>query len=263
MNILEQSTVVLELEEKFAVITINRPENLNALNQDVLQGIVLALEKIPVTVDVSALIITGKGEKAFVAGADVVSMADLGPRAIADYVELGQRALRAIECFPVPVIAAINGYALGGGLELALACDIIVAAEGAKVGQPEINLGIIPGFGGTQRLIQRCGIGAARRLILTGDMLEAQEALRIGLFDQVVPAAELNATARGIASRISTKAPLAVRGAKKVLRESQEPQLLGGLRVEVEEFLRLFGTRDREEGMAAFMQKRPAKFTGR
>lgn len=263
MNILEESTVVLELDKQIATITINRPENLNALNPDVLQGLLLALDKIPSTVDISALIVTGKGEKAFVAGADVVSMAGLGQRAISDYAELGHRALRAIESFPVPVIAAVNGYALGGGLELALACDIVIAADSAKVGQPEINLGIIPGFGGTQRLIQRCGIGAARRLCLTGDMIDATEALRIGLFDQIVAPAELAATARAMAERIASKAPLAVRSAKRVIRQSQEQQLLSGLRVEVEEFLKLFPTRDREEGMTAFMQKRPAKFTGR
>ena len=263
MSILEEPTVTLEILEQVATITVNRPENLNALNPDVLQGIILELEKLQKAGDVAALVITGRGEKAFVAGADVVSMAKLGPRPIADYVELGQRALRAIECFPSPVIAAVNGYALGGGLELAIACDIIVAADTAKVGQPEINLGIIPGFGGTQRLIQRCGIGAARRLILTGDMIDATEALRIGLFDQVVPASELKTTVVAMAKRIGTKAPLAVREAKRVIRQSQEQQLLAGLRLEVEGFLQLFSSRDREEGMDAFMQKRPAKFTGR
>lgn len=263
MNILEESTVVLTIDQEIATITVNRPENLNALNPDVLQGLILALQRMQEVVDVRAVILTGRGEKAFVAGADVVSMAQLGPRPIADYVELGQRALRAIESFPAPVIAAVNGYALGGGLELALACDIIIASENAKVGQPEINLGIIPGFGGTQRLIQRCGIGSARRLVLTGDMIDATEALRIGLFDQVVPAAELLSTVRAMADRIASKAPLAVRAAKRVIRQSQEPSMLSGLRQEVEAFLELFPTLDREEGMAAFMQKRPAKFAGR
>jgi enoyl-CoA hydratase len=163
----------------------------------------------------------------------------------------------------VPVIGAINGYALGGGLELALACDILIASENAKLGQPEINLGIIPGFGGTQRLIQRCGIGAARRLVLTGDMIDATEALRIGLVDQVVTAAELMSVARAMAGRIATKAPLAVKEAKRVIRESQESLLLSGLRLEVESFLKLFQTRDREEGMDAFKQKRSPTFTGR
>jgi enoyl-CoA hydratase len=263
MSLIEEPTVALDISDEIATIIVNRPDNLNALNPDVLQGIILALEKIQKSADVRALVVTGRGEKAFVAGADVVSMAGLGPRPIADYVELGQRALRAIECFPVPVIAAVNGYALGGGLELALACDIIIAAETAKAGQPEINLGIIPGFGGTQRLIQRCGIGAARRLILTGDMIDAAESLRIGLFDQVVAGSELATVARAMAKRIASKAPLAVKEAKKIIRQSQEQQLLSGLRLEVEGFLSLFSSRDREEGMDAFMQKRPAKFTGR
>lgn len=263
MNLLEESTVVLTIDQQIATITINRPENLNALNPDVLQGLILALQRMEEVVDVRAVILTGKGEKAFVAGADVISMSQLGPRPIAEYVELGQRALRAIESFPAPVIAAVNGYALGGGLELALACDIIIAADSSKCGQPEINLGIIPGFGGTQRLIQRCGIGAARRLVLTGDMIDAAEALRMGLFDQVVPAAELATVTRAMADRIASKAPLAVKAAKRVIRQSQETLLLSGLRQEVEAFLDLFQTSDREEGMAAFMQKRPARFSGR
>jgi enoyl-CoA hydratase len=263
MNLIQEPTVVLEVADSIATITVNRPENLNALNPDVLQGIILALEKIEKNYPVAAVILTGKGEKAFVAGADVVSMSELGPRPIADYVELGQRSLRALERFSVPVIGAINGYALGGGLELALACDILIASENAKLGQPEINLGIIPGFGGTQRLIQRCGIGAARRLVLTGDMIDATEALRIGLVDQVVTAAELMSVARAMAGRIATKAPLAVKEAKRVIRESQESLLLSGLRLEVESFLKLFQTRDREEGMDAFKQKRSPTFTGR
>jgi enoyl-CoA hydratase len=263
MNLIDEPTVVLNVSDKIATIIINRPENLNALNPDVLQGLILALEKITKGHEISALVVTGRGEKAFVAGADVVSMSQLGPRPIAEYAELGQRALRALERFPVPVIAAVNGYALGGGLELALACDIIIAADIAKLGQPEINLGIIPGFGGTQRLIQRCGIGAARRLILTGDMIDAVEAARIGLVDGIVPLADLSAHVDAMAGRIASKAPLAVREAKRVIRESQEQSLLSGLRLEVEAFLGLFPTKDREEGMEAFIQKRPAKFTGR
>jgi enoyl-CoA hydratase len=168
-----------------------------------------------------------------------------------------------IETFPAPVIAAVNGFALGGGLELALSCDLIIAADTAKLGQPEVNLGIIPGFGGTQRLIHRCGVGTARRLCYTGELLSAEEGCLVGIVDKVVPAASLIEEARNWAKLIASKAPLAVKGAKKVIRVSQETDLLSGLRLEVEEFLSLFGSADREEGMTAFLEKRPPKFTGR
>jgi enoyl-CoA hydratase len=171
--------------------------------------------------------------------------------------------MRAIETCRVPVIAAVNGFALGGGLELALSCDLIVCAESAKLGQPEVNLGIIPGFGGTQRLIQRCGIGHARRLCYTGDLISASEAFAIGLTEKVVPDAELMDHVMKVAETISSKAPLAIQGAKRVINAPQDNTLLSGLRLEVEEFLRLFGSADREEGMTAFVEKRKASFTGR
>lgn len=263
MAIMEQESVRLSNEGIHSKIVINRPQNLNALNPDVLQGLILALDKLVRRGDVRTLIITGEGEKSFVAGADIAGMSQLGPRAIADYVELGQRAMRAIEKAPFPVIAAINGYALGGGLELALACDLIIAVENAKLGQPEVNLGIIPGFGGTQRLIQRCGIGVARRLCYTGEMLEASEAHKLGIVDMLCASAGLSETCNKVAKSIEEKAPLAVQRVKDVIRQSQETLLLSGLRLEVEGFLDLFNTADREEGMNAFMQKRPAKFIGR
>jgi enoyl-CoA hydratase len=263
VTLLEESTVLVEQEGPLATITINRQESLNALNPDVLQGLILELGRLDSNPDLRVVIITGRGPKAFVAGADIRSMSQLGPRPLADYVELGQRAMRMIETFPVPVLAAVNGFALGGGLELALACDIIVCGESAKVGQPEVNLGIIPGFGGTQRLIQRCGIGAARRLCYTGDLLGANEALALGIADKVVPDAQLMEEVVKMATTIASKAPLAVKGAKRVINQAQESLLLSGLRLEVEEFNRLFASADREEGMTAFLQKREAKFTGR
>ena len=263
MTIHDESSVKVVKDGAVWVITINRPESLNALNPDVLQGLIIQLGKIALESDKRVVIITGAGPKAFVAGADIPSMSQLGPRALAEYVELGQRAMRAIETFSVPIIAAVNGYALGGGLELALACDLIIAADSAKLGQPEVNLGIIPGFGGTQRLIQRCGIGAARRLCYTAELLSADEAKVIGLVDKVVPVDQLMEEALAWAKLIATKAPLAVQGAKEVIRRGQEALLLSGLRVEVEEFLKLFRTADREEGMSAFLQKRQPKFTGR
>lgn len=263
MTIMDEESVRLVTEGQIATIIINRPQSLNALNPDVLQGLVLAMDKVSRNSEVRVIVISGEGKKAFVAGADIHSMAQLGPRAIADYVELGQRVMRTIEMASVPVIAAMNGYALGGGLELALSCDIIVASHSARLGQPEVNLGIIPGFGGTQRLIQRCGIGATRRLVYTGDVIDAEEALSIGLVDKVCPPEELDTVVRDLAKKIAAKAPLAIKRAKQVIRQSQEVSLLSGLRLEVEAFLDLFGTSDREEGMGAFMQKREPKFSGR
>ena len=262
-GILDENTVLVEHDGPISTITINRPESLNALNPDVLQGVILALGKIASNPSTRGVIITGKGPKAFVAGADIRSMSKLGPRPIADYVELGQRAMRAIETLEVPVIAAVNGFALGGGLELALACDLIVCAESAKLGQPEVNLGIIPGFGGTQRLIQRCGIGTTRRLCYTGDLITADEARQVGIADKVVPDAQFMDEVKKMATTIASKAPLAVKGAKRVINQAYESLLLSGLRLEVEEFLKLFQSADREEGMDAFIEKRAAKFTGR
>lgn len=262
-TIQEENTLLVTQHETIWEITINRPGSLNALNPDVLQGLILEFQKIGRAPDCRAVIITGSGPKAFVAGADILSMSQLGPRPIADYAELGQRATRLIETFPAPVIAAVNGFALGGGLELALSCDLIIAADTAKLGQPEVNLGIIPGFGGTQRLIHRCGVGTARRLCYTGELLSAEEGRSVGIVDKVVPAASLLEEARNWAKLIASKAPLAVKGAKRVIRASQETDLLSGLRLEVEEFLSLFGSADREEGMTAFLEKRPPKFTGR
>jgi enoyl-CoA hydratase len=263
VTLMEENTVLVERDGAIVTVTINRQESLNALNPDVLQGLIIEFGKIASDPSIRSVIITGRGPKAFVAGADIRSMNGLGPRPIADYVELGQRAMRLIETCEVPVIAAVNGFALGGGLELALACDIIVCCESAKLGQPEVNLGIIPGFGGTQRLIQRCGVGAARRLCYTGDLIGAEEARVIGLADKVVPDAQLLDEVTKMATTIASKAPLAVKGAKKVINQAHQSLLLSGLRLEVEEFLKIFGTADREEGMTAFLQKRPATFTGR
>jgi enoyl-CoA hydratase len=258
-----EESVQIEAHGSLAILTIQRPHHLNALNADVLQSIVLHLDRLRKESTLRTVIITGAGEKAFVAGADIASMASLGPRAIADYVELGQRAMRAIETFTLPVIAAVNGFALGGGLELALSCDLIMAADTARVGQPEVNLGIIPGFGGTQRLLHRCGTGTTRRLCVTGELIGADEALRLGIVDYVVPGAELMERAKALAGLLASKGPLAVQGAKRVVRAAHEAQLLSGLRLEVEEFLKLFATADREEGMDAFLKKREVKFSGR
>jgi enoyl-CoA hydratase len=261
VGIMDEDNVKLETEGHVARIIINRPKALNALNANVLQSIYLIFKDLEKE-EPRAVVITGEGEKAFVAGADIHGMASLGPRAIADYVELGQRVMRTIENYPFPVIAQVNGFALGGGLELALACDLVFAAASAKLGQPEVNLGIIPGFGGTQRLVQRCGLGTARRLVYTGEIISAEEALSLGLVDKIFSDSALKEETLKAAEIVASKAPLALRGAKRVLRQSGEPQLLSGLRLEVEEFLALFATADREEGMEAFIQKRKPVFHG-
>lgn len=259
----EENTILVQRNGAVRTVTLNRPERLNALNPDLLQGLVIELGKIASDRDARVVVITGSGEKSFVAGADIHSMNQLGPRAMADYLELGQRAMRLIETMSQPVIAAVNGFAFGGGLELALACDIIACKESAKIGQPEVDLGIIPGFGGTQRLIHRCGVGSARRLCMTGERLSAADARALGVVDLVFPDGEFRSEVEKLAATIASKAPLAVQGVKRAINRACEGMLLAGLRHEVEEFLRLFGSADREEGMAAFLEKRPANFTGR
>lgn len=262
-NTQDENTIQVQRDGAIRIVTLNRPDRLNALNPDLLQGLTIELTKIAADTEVRVVVITGSGEKSFVAGADIHSMNELGPRAIADYVELGQRTMRLIETLKVPVIAAINGFAFGGGLELALACDILVCKESAKLGQPEVDLGIIPGFGGTQRLVQRCGVGTARRLCMTGERLSAADARALGVVDIVVPDAEFHAEVTKLAKTLASKAPLAVQGVKRAVNQAADTILLSGLRREVEEFLRLFASADREEGMSAFLEKRPPKFTGR
>lgn len=259
---MDEDSVTYEMKDAIGIIRVNRPKYLNALNADVLQGLILTLGSVR-SEGARVAIITGSGEKAFVAGADIASMNGLGQRAISDYVELGQRCMRLIEQVPFPVIAAVNGFALGGGLELALACDMILAAESARVGQPEVKLGIIPGFGGTQRLLQRCSMGIARRLVYTGEMISAEQAHQFGIVDEVVPDGELLARAEEISSEILKQGPLAVAKAKEVFRQSEEQRMLSGLRLEVEAFLELFKSSDRAEGMAAFLEKRAPHFTGK
>lgn len=263
MSILEENVLKLEIRGALALLTVNRPESLNALNADVLQSIVITYDKLAKDNNIRAAVLTGEGGKSFVAGADIALLNQLGKRAAADYIELGQRAMRSIEAARFPTVAAVNGYALGGGLELALACDIIVASRNAKLGAPEVNLGIIPGFGGTQRLLLRCGAGTARRLVLSGEIIDAEEALRCHLIDKLVEPEALKDVALKMATTISEKGPLAVHESRELIRRSQETLLLSGLQMEVESFLKVFETVDREEGMQAFLQKRPAKFIGK
>jgi len=261
-SIMDEESVLLR-EGEITQVIVNRPKSLNSLNLDVLASLSLIFKKISRSKTVKVVTLWGAGDKAFVAGADIPGMADLGQRAMADYLELGQRTMRLIENCHVPVLAAVNGYALGGGLELALACDIILASNSAKLGLPEVSLGIIPGFGGTQRLIERCGIGTTRRLVLTGDIVSAQHALQINLVDQVAEEGKLSDLIDTFTENILKRGPLALSKAKAVIRRYGEQALLAGLRHETESFLELFESADREEGMRAFMEKRSPEFKGK
>jgi enoyl-CoA hydratase len=244
-------------------VTVNRPKVLNALDELTVRELTEAFVSLGADGAVRAVILTGAGEKAFVAGADIAAMAGLGPREARAFAERGHRLGALMEALPVPVIAAINGFALGGGLELALACDFALCAAGAKLGLPEVGLGIIPGFGGTQRLARRIGVGQARALVYTGTIIGAEEAFRLGLVNAVTPAADLLPAARAVADTIASRAPLAIAEAKRAMREGMDLPLAQALLLERELFGSLFASADQKEGMRAFIEKRPAKFSGR
>jgi enoyl-CoA hydratase len=245
------------------VITIDRPKVLNALNAQTVAELGEAFDAARDDASVKAIILTGGGEKAFVAGADIGELATMTPVTGKAIAEKGQRIFGSIERFPKPVIAAINGFALGGGCELALACHIRIASEKAQLGLPEVTLGIIPGYGGTQRMARLLGKGKALELILTGDRIAADEALAIGLVNKVVPADQLMPTAEAMARKIASRGPLAVRAAiEAVMSGSEMPQAEGQL-LEATLFGLLASTEDMREGMGAFLEKRAAEFKGK
>ena len=259
------STVLCEREGAVAVITLNRPDKLNALNAELLgelDALLASLATASGPEAVSCAILTGAGEKAFAAGADIAAMLPMSTEQGRAFSEMGHRVCSRLEKAPFPVLAAVNGFALGGGCELALACDFIYASDKAKLGQPGVNLGIIPGFGGTQRLARRVGIGRARELCYTGDTVNAEEALRIGLVNVVVPHAELLTKARDTAAKIASKGRLALAQCKRVLYTGADVPLEVANALETQSFAMLFGTEDRAEGMKAFLEKRKAAFTG-
>ena len=259
---MSDAPVLLAREGALAIVTINRPDKLNALNREVLQQLHQIWSELR-GADVRAAILTGAGEKAFVAGADIEAMSTMTPAAAKAFADLGHATGERMERAHFPVIGAINGFALGGGCELALACDFLYASDRAKFGQPEVNLAVIPGFGGTQRLPRRVGIGRARELCFTGDMLGAAEALRIGLVNAVVPGAELRSKVLEVAKKIEQKGPLAIAQCKRVLLRGQDIPLPVANELEAQAFATLFGSEDQREGMAAFLEKRAASFTGR
>jgi enoyl-CoA hydratase len=254
--------VLLEKRGRVAIITVNRPEKLNALNVATRNEILNAFEELAADDEVRVVIITGAGEKAFIAGADInefAGMSAIGQRGVMKR----RRAFDGVEDFPKPVIAMINGFALGGGCELAMACDIRIASSKAKLGQPEIKLGIIPGGGGTQRLTRLVGEGRAMELCLTGDMITAEEAERFGLVNHVYPPEELEAKTLELANRIAEMSPVAVAMVKQSVKNAARLDLRAGLEAEVDLFALCFSSEDKEEGVRAFLEKRKPEFKGR
>ena len=245
------------------MVLVNRPAVLNALDSQVLQELGACFRALANDTDLRCVILSGAGEKAFVAGADIAAMSKLSPWQARAFAAAGHETAAAIEALPVPVIAAVNGFALGGGLELALCADFIYASAKAKLGFPEVGLGVIPGFGGTHRLATRVGIGRARELIYTGRLITAAEAATYGLANAVTEPEALLPTVQALAATIASKSPLGVAEAKRAMRISQGLPLERALVMEQELFAGLFATEDQKEGMAAFLEKRPPHFRGR
>jgi enoyl-CoA hydratase len=254
--------IIVEREGRVAVLTVNRPDKLNALNEATRRDLGAALDALRGDREIRVVVITGAGEKSFVAGADISEFAGRTAHEQRG-VMLSKSGFGAIDEFPKPVIAMVNGFCLGGGCELALMCDIRVASENARFGQPEINLGIIPGAGGTQRLTRLVGEGRAMQMILTGEMIGAQEAERIGLVNAVYPAAELRAKTLELANKIAEKSPVALEMAKTAVKNAARMGLREGLMQEVDLFALCFASADKEEGVRAFLEKRKPDFKGR
>jgi enoyl-CoA hydratase len=255
----------LKVEDKgpIRIVTIDRPAVLNALDATVIRELTAVVEQADETPGLRGLLLTGGGEKAFVAGADIASMQDMDPERALAFAGSGHALGEMISALPIPTLAAVNGFALGGGCELALACDFIYASDNAKFGQPEVKLGVIPGFGGTQRMARRVGLARALELCMTGAIIGSEEALRIGLVNRVVPKSELLSVALATLETIAQMGPLAIAKVKEVLHEGAELPLADAMLLEQRSFAELFATADQKEGMAAFLAKRPAAFTGK
>lgn len=255
-------TILVERRDRVAIVTINRPEKRNALNIQTRAEGAAVLDELRADDSVRVVILTGAGDKAFIAGADIAEFAER--TAIQQREVMLDRSLfNAIDGFPKPIIAMVNGYCLGGGCEVALACDLRIASDKASFGQPEVNLGIIPGGGGTQRLTRLVGEGKAMELILSGEIINAENALTIGLVNHVVPADQLEAKTMEIANRIAEKSPVALRLAKEAVKLASRSNLDEGLRREVDLFALVFSSEDKDEGVKAFLEKRKAEFKGR
>jgi enoyl-CoA hydratase len=259
---MSEPNVLLAHDGAISTLTINRPDSLNSLDRATLEALAAAIAELAARKPRCA-IVTGAGEKAFVAGADIAAMSRMSESEALAFARLGQATFAALEALAFPVIAAVNGFALGGGCELALACDFIYASDKAKLGQPEVKLGVLPGFGGTQRLARRVGLGLARELIYTGRMLGPEEALRIGLVNAVAPRRELLDKVLETAQLIAQNGPGAVAHAKRVLREGEGMELASAIELEAQAFGACFALRDQKEGMQAFLDKRPPVFEDR
>jgi len=257
---MEYSNILFEKDGPLATVTINRPKVLNALNFETLQELKRCFELIAGDRSIRVVILTGAGEKSFVAGADISFMRGLNPLEARKFATLGQDVMNAIEQVDTPVIAAVNGFALGGGCELALACDIRIASENARFGQPEVNLGVVPGFGGTQRLPRLVGKGLACELLFSGDIIDAAEACRIGLVNRVVPQDSLLESCRQLAGRICLRGPVAVRLCKDAVNNGLEMDLARACRYEADLFAMCFASEQQQEGMSAFLEKRQPQF---
>ncbi len=254
--------ITCEIKNTSAVVAINRPKALNALNLQTLVELHSCLESLGQDDDVAVVILTGSGEKSFVAGADISHMQSLGSLEAASFAKLGHKVARILEDIPQPVIAAVNGFALGGGCELAIACDIRYASDNAKFGQPEVNLGVIPGFGGTQRLTRLIGKGLANELLFSGNIIDAEEALRIGLVNKVFPQNELLDKCFELADTIASRGPLAVKLCKEAVNNGVEMDLTRACQYEADLFALCFASSEQKEGMLAFLEKRAPNFKG-
>jgi enoyl-CoA hydratase len=252
--------ILVDRSGPVAVLTVNRPKSLNALNSLTLRELTQAVRE---NADQRAIVLTGAGEKAFVAGADIAEMLPMTPWAAREFSELGHVLTALLEDIPCATIAAVNGYALGGGLELAVACDMIYASENARLGLPEVSLGVTPGFGGTQRLVRLVGKLRAKEMIFTGDMIDAKTALDIGLLNAILPREQLLPHCLQVAGKIAQRGPLAVARAKRLVERGYDMPLRAANRQEAESFALLFDTEDRREGMRAFIEKRQPKFMGK
>jgi enoyl-CoA hydratase len=256
-------TLLVARDGACVTVTLNRPDKLNALSVKLVTELGRLLSELAQDRSIHVMVLTGAGEKAFAAGADIAAMKEMSPSEARAFAEMGQNVCAALEGLPFPVIAQVNGFALGGGCEIALACDFIYASEKAKLGQPEVKLGVTPGFGGTQRLARRVGIGRARELCYTGDTVSAEEALSIGLVNAVVPHGELAARVKAVVAKILANGPLAVAQCKRALLHGADVPLSTANALEAQAFAMLFGSADQREGMSAFVEKRTARFEGK
>ncbi len=261
---MKYNNILFQIENNISIITFNRPKALNALNAELLSEFSAALDEIEKNQEIRVLVLTGAGDKSFVAGADITELARcLSSIQARHFASLGHRAINKLQELPIPVIAAVNGFALGGGSEVALACDFIYASENAKFGLPEITLGIIPGFGGTQRLSRQIGKNMAKELIFTGKMISASEALQIGMVNKILPPASLMEEVLKTAGMIASKGSVSLRAAKHAVNSGMDVDLATGCKLEIDAFSICMASVDAREGTTAFLEKRKPEFTGR